>query len=150
MITLIKPNNKVMVLLEYYKEYHDNVDSKVSIITYSSVVKLFFKKCKEYIFTGETLHLPIGKFKVNQIVRDISEKKVCFPGTKKARIEAAKQGKSEEEIKSIIIYRTNTSYAALQWKQSTLFNKNNLDFVFSTIRNLHRDLPKYFNYSDYN
>jgi hypothetical protein len=117
---------------------------------YSNIIKLFFQKCKNHVFTGETLTLPIGKFKVNQIVRDISETKVCFPGTKKARLQAAKEGKSEEEIKSIIVYRTNTSYAALQWKQSTLFNKNNLDFVFSTIRKLHRDLPNHFNYSNYN
>jgi hypothetical protein len=62
-----------------------------------------------------------------------------------ARVKAKEEGMSTEEISKIKVYRTNTSYHALQWKQSKMFDKYNLDFVFKEIREVGRSIPKYFN-----
>ena len=70
---------------------------------------------------GNIIVLPIGKFKVCQVIRDISKKVISQSATRMARVKAKEEGMSTEEISKIKVYRTNTSYHALQWKQSKMF-----------------------------
>ena len=146
MITIIRQVTKIFTLLDYYQQYRKDFkeDLTMRLPLYSKIIQLFFNKCRNHVLTGNVLALPIGKFKVVEVVRDINEKDVCQSGTRTARVKAKKEGDTDEEIKKIIIYRTNSTYHALQWKQSKMFDKYNLDFVFKEIRNVGRSIPKYF------
>ena len=147
MITIIRQVTKIFTLLDYYQEYRKDFKEDVTmrLPLYSAIIQLFFKKCKNHVLEGNIIVLPIGKFKVCQIVRDMSKKVVSQSATRVARLKAKEEGLSIEEVSKIKVYRTNTSYHALQWKQSKMFDKYNLDFVFKEIREVGRSIPKYFN-----
>lgn len=147
MITIIKQVTKIFTLLDYYQEYRKDFkeDLTMRLPLYSKIIHLFFNKCKNHVLQGNVLALPIGKFKICEIVRDVNDKDVCQSGTRIARLEAKNKGLSQEEISKIVIYRTNTTYHALRWKQKEMFNRYNLDFVFREIREVARTIPKYFN-----
>lgn len=139
MIKIIKPTFKTYTLLEFYKTYRDVEDVEelqfrktIPIATYRTIILLFFAKCAKYVLEGNVLVLPIGKFKICKIIRDTSKKVVCHGATKKAKAQG----------KDIVIYRTNTSYHALQWRQNAFFKE--ADFVFKSIRRINRDIPNYF------
>lgn len=147
MITIIRQVTKIFTLFDYYQQYRKDFkeDLTMRLPLYSSIIQLFFKKCKNHVLQGNIITLPIGKFKVCEIIRDTSKKVISQSATNVARTKAKESGMSTEEANKIIIYRTNTSYHALQWKQSKMFDKYNLDFVFKEIREVGRSIPKYFN-----
>lgn len=140
MIKIIKSTFKTFTLLEFFNTYRD-IDKedknllfrkKVPLSVFTAIIKLFFVKCTQYVLEGNVLVLPIGKFKICKIIRDTSKQVVCHGATRKAKAEG----------KDIVIYRTNTSYHALQWRQNQFFK--DADFVFKSIRPINRDIPNYF------
>lgn len=80
MITIIRQVTKIFTLLDYYQEYRKDFKEDVTmrLPLYSSIIQLFFKKCKNHVLEGNIIVLPIGKFKVCQIVRDMSKKVKIF------------------------------------------------------------------------
>lgn len=146
MIRIVRQVTKIFVLLDYYNQYRKDYkeDLTMRLPLYSQIIQLFFSKCKDHVLNGNVLALPIGKFKICQVVRDTSKMVINQSLTRAARLKATQEGKTEEEVKAIKIYRVNSSYYALRWKQAKMFDRYNLDFVFREIRPLGRAIQHYF------
>lgn len=141
MIRIIKPSTfKEFKLFDFYKTYRKieitddefQFRNKVTLHIFTKVVRLFFVKCTQYVLDGNVLVLPIGKFKICHIIRDTTRKIVCHGATRKAKAMGL----------DTVIYRTNSSYHALQWRQNKLFKE--ADFVFKSVSRINRQIPEYF------
>lgn len=97
--------NSILNNRNFYNIYRDEGGIVGDFVIYCKILKLYFKKVKEYLYTGNKVNTPLGTFCVKKIYNH-NKKYISFSQMKK-------------ENSKTVIYRDNEYFFGLNFTKNT-------------------------------